>query len=81
MPTSSPVAGDSFTLMCGSTATTPTYQWFNEAGTMIGTQATLTLNLLLESHSREYSCLVIDQASGLVGCGVERVMVDGMDCF
>ena len=67
--------------MCGSTATTPTYQWFNEAGTMIGTQATLTLNPLLESNSGEYSCLVTDQAGGLVGCGVERVTVEGMDYF
>ena len=48
---------------------------------MMGTQATLTLNPLLESHSGEYSCLVTDQAGGLVGCGVERVTVEGMDCF
>ena len=81
VPTSSPVAGGSFALTCNSTATTPTYQWFNESGTMIGTQATLTLNPLLESNSGEYSCLVTDQSSSLVGCGVERVTVQGMDCM
>ena len=82
-PSSTPVAGGSFTLTCdhGSTALSPSYQWFNEAGAVIGTQATLTLNLLLESHGGEYSCLVTDQSDGLVGCGVQRVTVQGMDCF
>ena len=76
----SPVAGGSFTLTCdhGSTAQTPTYQWFDDAGTMIGTQATLTLNPLRESNSVEYSCLITDQSDGLVGCGVHRVSVQGV---
>ena len=78
---STPVAGGSFTLTCdhGSTATDPTYQWFNESGAAVGTQATLTLNPLLESNTGEYSCLVTDQARNVVGCGVERVTVQGMD--
>ena len=76
-----PVAGGSFTLACdhGSTASNPTYEWFDESGTSIGTQATLTLNPLLESHSGEYFCLVTDQSDGLVGCGVHRVTVQGMN--
>ena len=75
----SPVAGGSFTLTCdhGSTAQMPTYQWLNNAGTVIGTQATLTLNPLRESHGGEYSCLITDQSDGLVGCGVHRVSVQG----
>ena len=75
----SPVAGGSFTLTCdhGSTASNPTYQWFDNAGTVIGTQATFTLNPLRESHSGEYSCLITDQSDGLVGCGVHRVSVQG----
>jgi hypothetical protein len=76
----SPVAGESFTLTCdhGSSATTPTYQWFDNAGTEVGTQATLTLNPLLESHTGEYSCLITDQSDGLVGCGLHRVSVQGI---
>ena len=79
--TSMPVAGESFTLTCdhGSTASNPTYQWFDDAGAMVGTQATLTFNQLLESHSGEYSCLITDHSDGLVGCGVHRVTVLGMD--
>ena len=67
--------------MCGhdSTAANPTYQWFDDAGAMVGVQATLTLNPLLESHSGEYSCLITDQSDGLVGCGLNRVTVQGMD--
>jgi hypothetical protein len=78
--TSSPVAGESFTLTCGhgSTATTPTYQWFDNAGTVISTQATLTLNPLLESHTGEYACLITDQSDDLIGCGVYRVAVQGI---
>ena len=77
------VAGGSFTLTCDHLllASTPTYQWFNEAGTMIGNGSTLSLNPLLESHSGEYSCLVTDQSDDLVGCGVHRVTVQGMDCL
>ena len=76
-----PVAGGSFTLTCDHalTASNPTYQWFDDTSAMVGTQATLTLNPLLESHSGEYSCLVTDQSNGLVGCGVHRVIVQGMD--
>ena len=55
----------------------PTYQWLNNAGTVISTQATLTLNPLRESHGGEYSCLITDQSDGLVGCGVHRVSVQG----
>ena len=46
---------------------------------MIGTENTLTLNPLLESHSGEYSCLVTD--GPIVGCGVHRVAVQGTDCL
>ena len=46
---------------------------------MVGTQATLTLSPLMESHSGEYSCLITDQSDGLVGCGVHRVTVQGMN--
>ena len=76
----SPVAGGSFTLTCdhGSTASNPTYQWFDDAGNEIDTQATLVLNPLMESDSGEYSCLITDQSDGLVGCGVHRVSVQGM---
>ena len=76
-----PVAGRSFTLTCdhGSTASNPIYQWLDDAGAMVGIQATLTLNPLLESHRGEYSCLVTDQSNGLVGCGVHRVTVQGRD--
>ena len=78
-PTNMPVAGRRFTLMCdhGSTASTPTYQWFDNTGAMAGTASTLTLNPLLESHTGEYSCLITDQSDGLVGCGVHRVTVQG----
>ena len=81
---STPVAGGSLILTCnhGSTAMNPTYQWFDESGGAVGTQATLTLSPLLESNTGEYSCLVTDQARSVVGCGVERVTVQGMDsCF
>ena len=80
---STPVAGGNFTLTCdhGSTATDPTYQWFNESGAAVGTQATLTLSPLLESNTGEYSCLVTDQARSVVGCGVERVSVQGKDLW
>ena len=76
-----PVAGQSYTLTCdhASTAVNPTYQWFDDTGTMVGTQATYTLNPLMESHSGEYSCLVTDLSDGMVGCGVYRVTVQGMD--
>jgi hypothetical protein len=76
----SPVAGESFTLTCdhGSTASNPTYQWFNDAGTEVATQATLTLNPLRESNTGEYSCLITDQSDGLVGCGLHRVSVQGI---
>ena len=76
----SPVAGGSFTLTCdhGSTASNPTYQWFDDAGNEVGTQATLTRNQLRESHGGEYSCLITDQSDGLVGCGVHRVSVQGI---
>jgi hypothetical protein len=57
---------------------TPIYQWFNNAGTVIGTQATLTLNPLMESYTGEYSCMITDQSDGLVGCGVHRVSVQGI---
>jgi hypothetical protein len=75
------VAGGSFTLTCGhdSTASAPTYQWFDNGGTLIGTQATLTFSPLLESHTGEYSCMIIDQLDGLVGCGVHRVLVQGIE--
>ena len=75
------VAGGSFTLTCddSSTAMNPAYEWFDESGTSIGTEGTLTLNPLLESHSGEYSCLVTDQTRNVVGCGVYRVTVQGMD--
>ena len=78
---SRPVAGQSYTLTCdhGSTASNPTYQWFNNTGHMVGSDATYTLNPLMESHSGEYSCLVTDQSDGMVGCGVYRVTVQGMD--
>ena len=77
---STPVAGGSLTLTCdhGSTALNRTYQWFNESGAAIGTQATLPLTPLHESNSGEYSCLVTDQTRNVVGCGVERVIVQGM---
>ena len=80
---STPVAGGSFTLTCdhGSTATDPAYQWFDENGAAVGTQATLSLNPLLESNTGEYSCLVTDQARSVVGCGVERVTVQGIDAY
>ena len=58
---------------------TPTYQWFDTSGAMIGTQATLTLNRLNESNSGEYSCLITDQLGGLFGCGMHRVTVQGME--
>ena len=77
----SPIAGDiSFTLTCdhGSTASNPTYQWFDDAGNEIGNQATLTLSPLRESHGGEYSCLITDQPDDLVGCGVHRVSVQGI---
>ena len=79
--TSPPVAGQSYTLTCnhGSTASNPTYQWFDDAGTMVGTQANYAFNPLMESHSGEYSCLVTDLSDGMVGCGVYRVTVQGMD--
>ena len=76
-----PIAGRSFTLTCGhaTTVMNPTYQWFDDNGNMVGSQATLTLNPLLESKTGEYSCLVTEGASGRVGCGVERVAVQGME--
>ena len=79
--TSPPVGGQSYTLTCnhGSTASNPTYQWFDDAGTMVGTQATYAFNPLMESHSGEYSCLVTDQSDGRVGCGVYRVTVQGIN--
>ena len=77
----SPIASGSLTLTCDhrSTAVNSTYQWFDDAGTMVGTEVTYTLNPLMESHSGEYSCLVMDQSDGMVGCGVNRVTVQGMD--
>ena len=57
----------------------PKFEWFNERGSLIGSQATLTFNQLRESNSTEYSCLVTDQISTVVGCGVHRVTVQGMD--
>ena len=55
-----PVAGQSFTLTCQATTTlaSPSYQWFDDGGNLVGNVSTLTLNPLLESNTGEYSCQV-----------------------
>ena len=77
-----PVAGQSFTLTCEVTTTlmNPTYQWFDDNGNMISSNAVLTLNQLLESNTGEYSCQVsvTDGVDQRFGCEVERVVVQGM---
>ena len=75
-----PVAGQSFTLTCGTSLSLPTYQWFSDSGTMIGNSSTLTIDPLLESGTGEYSCQVSAGIEGeqRYGCGVERVAVQGM---
>ena len=79
------VAGQSFTLTCQATTTlmNPTYQWFDDSGTMVGSGSTLTLNPLLESNSGEYSCQVSagSGADQRFGCGVTRVAVQGLTKF
>ena len=76
----SPVAGEDLVLTCdhGSTAMNPAYQWFDETGALIGSEATLSLSPLRESDTGEYSCLVTDQTRSLVGCGLTRVDVQGI---
>ena len=76
------VAGQSFTLTCQATTVlmNPTYQWFDDSGTMVGSGSTLTLNPLMESNSGEYACQV-SAGSGAYqrfGCGVKRVAVQGL---
>ena len=58
----------------------PTYQWFDDSGAMVGNGSTLTLNLLMESNSGEYSCQVSagSGADQRFGCGVTRVAVKGL---
>ena len=79
------MAGQSFTLTCQATTalTSPSYQWFDNSGGMIGSGSTLTLNPLLESSSGEYSCQVTagSGADQRFGCGVTRVDVQGSHCF
>ena len=77
-----PVAGQSFTLTCQATTalSNPTYQWFDDSGTMIGSGlSALTISTLRESGSGEYSCQVTagSGANQRYGCGVERVVVQG----
>ena len=74
-----PVAGQSFTLTCAATTTlsNPTYQWFSDNGTLVGNSAVLTIPVLLESNTGEYSCHVTagSGANQRYGCGVEKVVV------
>ena len=76
-----PVAGQSFTLTCQATTalTNPTYQWFDDNGTLIGSTDVLTINELQESNTGEYSCQVTASsgANQRYGCGVERIGVQG----
>ena len=81
-----PIAGQSFTLTCAATTalSNPTYQWFSDNGTLIGSSAMLTIPTLLESNTGEYSCQVTagnGAANQRFGCGVERVIVQGMKLF
>ena len=75
------MAGQSFTLTCEATTalTSPSYQWFDNSGRMIGSRSTLTLNPPWESSSREYSCQVTAGSGSdqRFGCGVTRVDVQG----
>ena len=75
------VAGQSFTLTCQATTVlmNPTYQWFDDSGTMVGSGSTITLNPLMESNSGEYSCQVSAGTGADLrhGCGVTRVAVQG----
>ena len=79
------VAGQSFTLTCQATTVlmNPTYQWFDDSGTMVGSSSTLTLDTLMESNSEEYSCQVSagSGADQRFGCGVTRVAVQGLTKF
>ena len=81
-PSGTPVAGQSFTLTCETTTTlaSPSYQWFDDGGNLVGNVSTLTLNPLLESNTGEYSCQVTagSGASQRFGCGVTRVSVQGV---
>ena len=76
-----PVADQSFTLTCQVTTslTSPSYQWFDDSGNMVGSESTLTLNPLLESSTGEYSCQVTagSGADQRFGCGVTWVAVQG----
>ena len=81
-PSGTPVAGQSFTLTCQATTTlaSPSYQWFNDGGDLVGNVSILTLNPLLESSTGEYSCQVTagNGASQRFGCGTSRVVVQGL---
>ena len=74
-----PVADQSFTLTCQATTalSNPTYQWFDDNGTLIGSADVLTINELQESNTGEYSCQVTagSGANQRYGCGVERIVV------
>ena len=73
-----PVAGRNFTLTCihATSVMNPVYLWLNGSGNSTGSEATLSFTPLLESNSGEYSCMVTD-GNGRVGCGVERLTVQG----
>ena len=81
-PSGTPVAGQSFTLTCQATTAlaSPSYQWFDDGGNLVGNVFTLTLNPLLESNTGEYSCQVTagDDVSQRFGCGVSTVVVQGL---
>ena len=74
------MAGRNFTLTCShaSSMVNLTYEWLNDIGNSVGSGMTLPFTPLLESNNGEYSCVVT--SGGTVGCGVERITVQGNHC-